>query len=291
MIPLLLSVLSSSLIFVIFKLFVRFKVNTFQAIVFNYFAAFILGLTLYQSEYSSEIWTQLNWLYYATGISILFIGLFFVMARSSQENGVASTSVAVKMSMAVSLIMMIIAYKENVPLLKYAGIALAFLGVYLVSSSKNSKKNNAAWMLILLFIGSGILDFLLSFVMDNQLGLMPPSLFAAFALGFAGITGFLILISQLLLKKTKLEFKNILAGLILGIPNYFSIYLLMLSYKSTGWNQTTVLAVTNVSVVVLSAMIGFTLFKEKAGVRKILGLICALLAILTLYIVNQNSIV
>ncbi|MDG1658691.1 MAG: EamA/RhaT family transporter, partial [Crocinitomicaceae bacterium] len=44
MIALLLSVLSSSLIFVIFKLFARFKIDTFQAIVVNYFMAFIIGV-------------------------------------------------------------------------------------------------------------------------------------------------------------------------------------------------------------------------------------------------------
>jgi uncharacterized membrane protein len=53
----------------------------------------------------------------------------------------------------------------------------------------------------------------------------------------------------------------------------------MRSYKSTGWADSTVLAVTNVSVVLFSAIIGFIIFKEQSTVKKLLGLAAALIAI------------
>ncbi len=288
MIPLLLSIASSTLIFVIFKLFQRFNIDTFQAIVVNYFTAAIIGFGLYSDQWHPGALADVRWVPFSLVCSGLFISLFFVMGRSSQLNGVASTSVAVKMSMAVSLLFMVYLYAEKLSALKIGGILLAFIGVFLVSapSGKKAQRNQAAWMLLVLFLGSGMLDFALNYVQKHQLGVLTPSLFSAISLGYAGVVGAAILGIQIARKKTRIKFKNLLAGVILGIPNYFSIYLLLLSYSSTGWQDSTVLAITNVSVVLASAIIGFIVFRENAGTRKIIGLVAAILAIATLYIAS-----
>lgn len=285
MIALLFSVISSSLILALFKLFYRYKIDTFQAIVFNYFIAFIIGFSLYGDQWSPESIKETGWMIYAVISAILFIGLFFVMAKSSQINGVASTSVTVKMSMAISIILMIVGYSESFTILKVLGIIFAILGVFLVSYSKGSK-TNATWMLLLLFFGSGALDFTLNYVQNYELGSMSTALFSAIGLGMAGVIGLLILIVKFINGSSKFHFKNVIAGIFLGIPNYFSIYLLILSYSTTGWQDSTVLAITNVSVVLLSSMIGFIAFKENASKQKIIGLISAILAIGILYLSN-----
>ena len=74
----------------------------------------------------------------------------------------------------------------------------------------------------------------------------------------------------------------------MGIPNYFSIYLLMESYRSTGWNDSTVLAVMNVSIVLMSSIIGFIAFKENVTLKKIIGLAAAISAIVVLYVASQS---
>lgn len=287
MIPLILSIFCSSLIFVIFKLFARFKINTFQAIVANYITAATLGIFLYGHEWNPASLEENRWMGFAIMAAILFISLFFVMGRSSQINGVASTSVAVKMSMAVSLLFMIYWYRESLSGLKIVGILLAFLGVYLVSSKENrAQKSKSSWMLFFLFFGSGLLDFLLNYVQKNELGTMKPSLFSAIGLGCAGIIGLLILLFKMAKGTEKFEWKNAFAGIILGIPNYFSIYLLLRSYQTTGWKDSTVLAITNVSIVLISAIVGFIAFRENASKKKLIGLFSAILAIVTLYIAN-----
>ena len=288
MIPLVFSIASSTIIFVIFKQFKKFEIDTFQAIVVNYFTAGIIGFVLYGSEWNSEAMVQNEWMLFAIFASILFIGLFFVMGKSSQLNGVASTSIAVKMSMAFSLLLMIIGYSEDLSVLKIAGILLAFLGVLLVSlpSKKAQNVNGASWMLLLLFFGSGMLDFTLNFVLKHKLGVLTPSLFSAIGLGSAGIIGFVILLIKRIRSSFKIELKNIIAGILLGVPNYFSIYLLMLSYRTTGWSDSTVLAITNVSVVLFSALIGFIIFRENVNAKKIIGLLSAILAIVSLYIAS-----
>jgi drug/metabolite transporter (DMT)-like permease len=287
MIPLLLSVASSSLIFVIFKLFKRFNIDTFQAIVFNYATAFSIGIILYGDQWQNDYLVETNWMFAALGAGILFICLFFLMGKSSQLNGVASTSVAVKMSMGASVLAMIIAFGTPLNILNGSGILLAILGVFLVSYSK-SVKVNSSWMLIVLFLGSGMLDFLLFVVQKYILQGVPDSIFTAISLGTAGVFGFIVLTTQWISGKRKYQWRNVLGGIVLGIPNYFSIYLLLVSYKSTGWSDFTVLSITNVSVVVTSAFIGFLAFREKASPRKVFGLISAIFAIMLLYLSNKS---
>lgn len=287
MIPLILSITSSSLIFVLFKLFDRFKIDTFQAIVFNYFTAFIIGVGLYHGEWNPVVLNDTSWMIFAVITAVLFISLFFIMGLSSQRNGVASTSIAVKMSMAISLILMIIGYAEDVSAFKILGIALAILGVYLVSApTKGEGKTSSKWMLVALFFGSGALDFILNIVQKHILVDLTSSLYSAISLGAAGIIGSIILTAKLLNGKSKLHVKNVVAGIVLGIPNFFSIYLLLLSYSTTGWKDSTVLAVTNVSVVLFSSLIGFIIFREQTTKKKIIGLLAAIIAIATLYYAN-----
>jgi len=289
MIELILAVLFSSGIFAIFKLFVRFQIDTFQAIVFNYFTAALCGFGLYWNTWDPTNLIQISWIPFAFISGILFISLFVILGLSSQRNGVAITSVATKMSMATGILGMIFLYNESVGILKVVGILSAIIGVVVVSwvKSKNEKGQGAWWMLFLLFFGSGLLDVVLNYAQKNSLGTLTPALFSAFGLAIAGIFGLLILIVQLILGQSKIKLKNMLAGVVLGVPNYFSIYLLISSYQSTGWTDSTVLSVINVSVVLISTLIGLIFFQEKINRLKLIGLIFSLSAITLLYFAEK----
>jgi drug/metabolite transporter (DMT)-like permease len=207
------------------------------------------------------------------------------MGKSSQINGGAITSVAVKMSMAISAIF--IGFGETFGLLKIAGIAMAIIGVALVSFDKSSTKQKPViWMLLVLFFGSGLLDFVLNFVQKSLLTNLNAALFSAIGFGLAGVFGIFLLSEKIIRNKTQLSGKNVLAGICLGIPNFFSIYLLITAYSSTGWSDSTVLAVVNVSIVITSAILGFLAFKEALSKQKLIGLVCSVLAIGLLYAAN-----
>ena len=289
MIPFILCILSTILIFTIFRLFKRFGIDTFQAIIVNYFTATGIGFALYGNTWNNLAWEQNSWMIYAVITSLLFISLFLLMGLSSQENGIASTSVAIKMSMAISIVLLILYYSETPSTIKVIGVILAFVSVILVSWSKQKNKSitKHKWMLMVLFFGGGCLDFVLNYVQENQLDVLKPSLFSAICFGIAGCIGTIILVFKVIKGTSKLEWKNVIAGVILGIPNFFSIYFLLLSYTSTGWTDTTVLALMNVSVVLGSALIGLFIFKESTTPKKIIGLFIALVAIITLYIAEQ----
>ena len=288
MTDLFLAIFLSSLIFVLFKVFPIFKIDTFQAIVFNYISAFLCGYILYGSDLKEEAWENINWIFYVVLPALLFISLFVLMGKSAQKNGMAITSVAVKMSMAVSVLGMVFIYNEQLPFLKIIAILLAFSGVILVSFSKKSSdsKQQTWWMLLILFFGSGILDLLLNYVQKTQVDVISTALFSAFGFGLAGLIGLGILIAQIIRRKTRIEFRNVIGGVILGVPNFFSIFLLMRAYNSVTWSDSSVLAVINVAIVCISTLLGTLIFSEKISWAKGLGLCCSLLAIYLFYLVN-----
>ena len=89
----------------------------------------------------------------------------------------------------------------------------------------------------------------------------------------------MVLIFKLIRKKEKIIFKNIGAGILLGIPNYFSIYYLIHSYEVTNLPDSTILAILNVLSVLASLIAGYFIFKEKLNWLKVVGIINCLVSI------------
>ena len=213
------------------------------------------------------------------------------MGISSQRTGVSITSVAVKMSMAISMGLMIVLYHESVTWLKIGGIIFAILGVIIMSYERRAKSDDDRnpslisrnLILFAIFLGCGLLDVVLNYVQSFHLQHLSTSLFSAFGLGMAGVFGGIVLLVNILRKKEKFEKKSIIAGVLLGIPNYFSIYYLIKSYSSTPWSDSTVLAVLNVATVITSTLAGLLLFKEKLNLQKSVGMVLSLLAIACFY--------
>jgi drug/metabolite transporter (DMT)-like permease len=283
---LLFTILFSGFIFVLFKLFPIFKIDTFQAIVVNYFVAFLCGFLFFPFELTKFVSVDQFWFMNALSASVLFIGLFLIMGISSQRNGLSSTSVAVKMSMALSVLGMMISYSEELEWMKLAGIMLAITGVISMTIQPTSQKNevSSAWMLIVLFLGSGLLDFLLNYIQHDVLLENETAFFTAFAFGMAGVIGICIAFIMWLRGKLKPSLRNILAGILLGIPNYFSIYFLMKAYDVLTWSDSSILAIINVSIVVIASIVGLLFFKEKWNKLKIIGFISSLISILFIYL-------
>ena len=281
MISISIAVITVTWIFILFKLFPKYNINTFQAVVFNYLAAFSCGTLLYGSQITKNIFEHSEWMIWALFCGGLFISLFFLMGKSSQNNGVSLTTVVVKMSMAFSMILMIIIYHETLTIYKIAAISLALVGIFFLSKEKQNaeKKNNDKILLIILFIGCGLLDFVLNYVQNFKLQYISSPLFSAFGLGLAGVIGCLILIIKSFKRKEKVTYKNIVAGILLGIPNYFSIYYLIHSYEVLDLPDSTVLALLNVLSVLASLVAGYFMFKEKITWLKSVGIICCLISI------------
>ena len=139
MIYIVLSILFSTSLFVIFKYFEIFKVNTLQAIVVNYIVAFLIGIYSADAFLELAAIPQKPWLYGAIFLGFLFVTIFFIMALTAQRNGVSVVSIAGKMSVVVPIVFGIVLYNESVTLFKVVGVVIALVAVYLSSVKEDAK--------------------------------------------------------------------------------------------------------------------------------------------------------
>ena len=280
MIFLLLSILFSTGLFVIFKYFGIYKIDVLKAIFINYIVAFSMGFFFAERQIPiSEIYLQ-PWFSGALFLGALFVSIFFVMAMTAQKNGVSVTSIAGKMSVVVPVFFGILLYNESVTFLKIVGIIMALIAVYLSSvKEEKSEKNGTLLLPILLFIGSGTIDTLLKYIQENYVADEDVSIFSGSLFGIAGVFAFLILVIKTIKKRESFGYKNIIAGIILGVPNYYSIIFLIKALQNKNFESSTLFTINNVAIVVVSTLVGLFFFKEKFSIKNKVGVVMAILGI------------
>ena len=101
---LLLSIILNSLIFAIFKWFGVRKVNTFQAIVVNYFICVITGSLFTGVGNVLNQSPENTWIYIALVLGAVFITIFYLMALTAQKFSMAAASIASKMAFVVPVL-------------------------------------------------------------------------------------------------------------------------------------------------------------------------------------------
>ena len=290
MMYLLFSIIASTLIFVIFKLFDKFKINTLHAIVVNYIVASISGVIAYNGTINLVSVSESSWFYYSLALGVVFIIVFNLMAKTTQLRGLSVVSVATKMSVVIPIVFSLVYYKESLDLYKSIGIITALIAVYL-ASTKNKKgisiQPKNLTLPLLVFLGSGVIDTSLKFLEDAFVPSNEVTIFSSTIFGAAGIIGFTILSGQMIKGSFKFEVKNIIAGICLGVPNYFSIYFLVRALQNDLMESSAIFTVNNVAIVLLSTIIGILIFKEKLIAKNWLGII---LAVISIFLVTVSSI-
>lgn len=281
MIWLLLSILSSTAIFVVFKLFDRYGINNLQAIVVNYFVAYLVGYLIFDFDFDPAAIVEKPWFTSTLLIGFIFISLFQVMAATAQTLGVSAVSVAVKMSLVIPVIFAVIYYDEGLGWLKIIGTLCALLAVVLATrkKEKTSKNLKLLYLPIILFLGSGFLDVLLKY---NQAELVPmheQGFFTSQLFLVAGTIGVVWAAIPMITGQHKFQWKNVWGGIALGIPNYGSIYFLLRTLDIQSLEASVIFPINNVGIVAFSVIVGKLLFQEKISLLNFIGIVLALLAI------------
>ena len=283
MIYLLLSILASTLIFVIFKIFAKYNINIFQAIITNYVVACICGIVAYKGEASISDIPSFGWFYYTIALGALFILIFYLMARTTQQSGLSVVSVATKMSVVIPVIFGIFYYQESLGIYKGVGILLALVAVYLASmKSKDglSIKTTNLILPLLVFLGSGIIDTSLKFLEEEFVNKVDIPLFSATIFAAAFLIGCVFILFQKLQGRFVFGIKNIIAGIVLGVPNYFSIFFLVKALRSDLLDSSSMFTVNNVGIVMISTCIGVLIFKERLLIKNWIGIVLAIISII-----------
>ena len=279
---LILSILCSTLIFIIFKYLSVYKVNTLQAIVVNYFTAGIFGYLNYKGSISVSEIADSNWFYGALGLGFMFIAIFNVMALTAQKSGLSVASVASKMSVIIPVIFGLFVYNEMLNFQKGLGILLALIAVYLASIKANASQNiklKNFGLPIILFLGSGIIDTSIKYIETTYLPDNGIPIFSATIFVFSAIIGSALLIVKSVKNPINFSYRPVIGGILLGIVNYYSIYTVLKALNAENFESSTIFTVNNVAIVMLSTLIGLILFKEKLITKNWIGIGIAILSI------------
>jgi drug/metabolite transporter (DMT)-like permease len=285
MLNLLLAILFSSFLYLIFKLFVKYNINTLQAIIFNYVIAFFVGYFISPIHFSISELLSAPWLFGSVFLGFMFICVFNILGKTTQVNGISVASVSSKMAMIIPIMFGIIVFHENLGISKLTGIIVALLAVYFTSKKESGAIQTSNYILpALLFLGAGIIDTSMNYIQYHYVKKDEASVFASFTFIFAFIFGILFFIIKSFKEENKIKGKNILAGIILGIPNYFSMYYLIKALQNKNIESATIFTLINIGVILLTTIFSLLIFNEKIRKQNFIGI---LLAIVAVFLVTQ----
>lgn len=279
------SIVFSSYLTLAFKACERYGVSIFQAIVFNYITCVITGSIVNGGFPINSESMQTTWFAWACVMGVLFIVIFNLIGLTTQNNGVAVASVASKLSLVIPVVLSVYLYQEKVVGWKLMGVILALVAVVFTCYQKRSvqKSSRSGWWVValpvILFIGSGLLDALINHVQQNYVTEVNNNAYLISGFFSAALIGSVLLGIQYLRGKQQFNTRNLWAGILIGIPNYFSIWCLVKFLKSSPWESSASIPVNNMGIVLFSAVMAWILFKEKLSKLNWAGILLAMLAI------------
>jgi len=276
-----LSILFSSLIFVVFKLFATYRVNTPYAIIINYLVASTVGVMWYEQNIVFSEIPEKPWFLGTLVLGILFILLFNLMAITSQKIGVSVASVATKMSLVIPVVLGLLLYNEKLGVLKSIGILLALAAVYFTSIKKKDipLKKNIFILPLLVFIGSGIIDSSIKYLEETLVPKEEFPLFSAVVFSSAASVGIIYIVIKTFKTPYVPNSATVMGGIGLGILNYLSIFYLLRALQHENLNSASVFTINNVAIVMFSTLLGVIIFKERMSIQNWMGITLAIISI------------
>ena len=270
----------ATMLYVLLKYFDGLQINKLHFLTSNYITASIISFSLNFEENSKAVSQLPIILLPCLATGLLFILVFYSAAQSAAKYGLAITSLAAKLSMVIPIVAGFILYSETITSTKIIGILIALIAVYSTNYQKEKEgKIHFALLPILLFIGSGLVDTLVKVSQHYFINGENRQLYISMCFGAAGLFGLIVSIYSGLIKKNKLAFRSIYAGILLGTVNYFSLDFLIRFLTLPGIESSYAFAMINMLVVIMSAAFAFFLFKEQPKKSTLSGILLALLAI------------
>lgn len=287
MIYLVLTIVLTSCLTLGFDVIGKLKIPTLQTIVFNYITCVLVGSLVNGGFPVHAIANKEPWVSWSLLMGGIFIVLFNIIAFTTQHLGVAVASVANKLSLVIPFLFAVFFYGETATALKITGIGLAITAVIFTcwphkeirGSSLKPEHGYILFLPVILFFGSGMLDTLISFVERSFLSDANKDGYFITAFGAAGTIGLAVLSGRIWSGKEKFDPRAVIAGICIGLPNYFSIWTLVEALSESKGNSSAIFPIINIGIVLFSTLVAYFLFKEKLSRLNWAGVLFSVIAI------------
>tara|TARA_Y100000589_G_C27193667_1_gene645817 strand:+ start:1225 stop:2088 length:864 start_codon:yes stop_codon:yes gene_type:complete len=277
---LILCILSTGGIFLSFRYFKNFGVNTPMAIVINYFVATCLGWSLAGGVPAIYEAVEAPWFSTTVIMGAGFLFLFNMIAYCTRELGVAVASISTKLSLIIpATVFILIDPSDNLSIEKICAFILAIVAIFLssigTSNSKVVDQTRSSLLLAvpaIIFLGSGGIDLVFGLNSDAN-----PLIFTSVPFTVAFIMG---LLARIIPKhRYPISTKDLIGGIVLGVTNFGSLYYLLGAYENSGLDKSAVIPSLNIGVIIFSTLVAVALFKEKPSTKTSWGLVLGLISI------------
>lgn len=299
MIYLLLSILCSSAIVLVLKFSESRDLNRLAVTTSNYVVAFSVSLffilqggihntapsslskfisdisSTFSSETMLDKGSSLLWAV-LIGVfgGVLSFGGFIYIQKSIRENGAGITGAVSKIGIFIPMALSIVLWKEHPSLIQWIGILFAVGAIIL--ASYNPKETNEVKdlrkSLILVFFVVGLAEFSNKFFQKYAL-IEFKSLFL-FTVFF---TAFIISAVFTFFNKRKVEKKDLLTGILVGIPNMFTSFFLISALKHI--KTTIAFPIYSAGTIIVINIGSYLIFKEKLSKKDLTAIAIIIAAI------------
>ncbi len=283
MLYLIASIISSTTIYVIFRIAKNYSCKLSQLITINYLTATIFGFSLMMRFNLRPIHEGIQWIPFAVCLGILFIAMFYLIGLSSQKAGITVTTLANKLSLVFPVFFSLIWFNETVTAYKYIGLATAIAAVIATLYKKDLKKVKmpAIILPLVIFIGSGFTDSFIKYIQATQLSAIDTGSFSTIVFLVSFICGTVLLFTRPGHMLSKLTTSTFLLGILLGMVNFGSLYFFINALNKSGLGSSLIFTINNLLIVALSAAAGHFIFREQMNRVNLAGFI---LAFISMYI-------
>ena len=208
---------------------------------------------------------------------VLYLAGLLLVQLNIRKNGVVLTSIFQKLGLIVQVLISILFFKEQPEMVQIIGIILCLTAVILINFEKEQTAIGFRLGLLLILLSSGFCD-VMSKIHEELGNPMLTEHFLFYTFGVALILCVLLIVS----KKETFGWKDILFGIFLGVPNYFSASFLLKALNDLA--AVIVFPTFSVATVVVISMTGVLVFKEKLSKKQWIGMGVILIALVLLNI-------
>lgn len=277
MLNLLLAIASSALVSLTMRLSETKVKNTIAMLMVNYIMC--AGLSWAFTGFASP-WQPLPGMALSAGLSavngILYLAGFVLLQYNIRRNGVVLSATFIKLGLLVSMVVSVVFFGERPVSAQWLGFFLAVTAIVLMNFRPGEGKAGSTFFLLLLLLAGGGGDAMSK--VFEELG--NPALSGQFLLGTFCVAGILCALMTVFGKNGSIGKWEILFGLLIGIPNFFSAKFLLGALEDLA--AVIVYPVYSVATILTVTLAGVVFFREKLEKRQWLSLGIILLALVLL---------
>ncbi len=278
MLYLLLAILTSALITVVMRLSEKHVSGKMPLLAVSYMVSLVLaggcmllgGQPLKGEGMGTALWMGgVNGIFYVLG--------FLMLQLNVSRNGVVLSATFMKLGLLVPLFMSVLFFGEKPGILQVVGILLAVIAIVLIHYEKEETVMRFRIGLPLLLLAGGCSD-----IMSKIFEETGPQRFSDLFLFVTFVMAVILCTGLMLLRRERPSAKDVLFGILIGIPNYFSARVIL---RAIGQLPAVIVFPTyNAGALVAVSLAGILLFHEKLGRRQwcAVGIILAAIVLLNL---------